>query len=238
MATGMDPRRSAPRAGRRWGIGLVALALALSPLAVLVLRPVTPGPEPAITPGPLAQPPAGEAPAALPSPEAAVLSEAAPSRDPSASAPMPPPIACRRDAPAPGEYSRCLYDTIRASEQALEAEVANAMGFIAGRSDLAPVQRARWTSLFEEAQSRFVLYRNFDCQSVAPFEGRRGIGNFEARALCLIASNTRRADELAARYARPAKPPGGAAAPAGPDGPDGPLDRPGAWTHPTPPPLE
>jgi hypothetical protein len=83
--------------------------------------------------------------------------------------------------------------------------------------------------MLDEAQSRFLLYRNFDCQSVAPFEGPRGIGNFEQRALCLMEANTRRAGELRARYGRPPAP-GGAAALA-----QGPQDRPGTWTHTVPP---
>lgn len=143
--------------------------------------------------------------------------------------------ACPRDASAPRDYAHCLYDTIRASEQALEAEIANAMLVIDARADLAPAQRARWKSFLDEAQSRFLLYRNFDCQSVAPFEGARGIGNFEQRALCLIGANTRRADDLRARYVRPATP----AVTAGADvSPEGPQTRHSVWIYPIPPAVD
>lgn len=140
-----------------------------------------------------------------------------------------PATACPRDQVAPARYNRCLYDTIRASEAALEAALAESLAAIEARADLAPVQRVRWKLLLDEAQSRFLMFRNFDCQSVAPFEGRRGIGNFEQRALCLIDLNLTRAADLRARYPMPA-----AAAP----GPAGPAERPGTWTLPANPPVD
>ncbi len=109
-------------------------------------------------------------------------------------------VICPRDKIAPREYSRCLFDATRTSEQALEAALGRAMAAIAARSDLAPAQRAMWRRMLEEAQYRFVIFRNFDCQSVAPFEGIRGIGNFEQRSLCLISTNRARADGLEQRY--------------------------------------
>lgn len=141
-----------------------------------------------------------------------------------------PAAACPRDQVAPARYNRCLYDSIRASEAALEAALADSLAAIDARADLAGVQRVRWKSLLDEAQSRFLMFRNFDCQSVAPFEGRRGIGNFEQRALCLIELNLTRAADLRARYPMPA-----AAAAAGPTGP---AERPGPWTFPTGPPVD
>ncbi|WP_454915266.1 lysozyme inhibitor LprI family protein [Xanthobacter sediminis] len=220
-STGTNGGRPVARPARRWAFGLAALALAVSPVAVLMLRQPEPRPGPALAPGPLAETPV--APAADPAPEA----EARSGGDGASASALP----CPRDLVPAGERSRCLYETIRTSEQALEAELANALRVIDARSDLAPVQRNRWKSLLDEAQSRFLLYRNFDCQSVAPFEGRRGIGNFEERALCLITANTRRAEALAARYGRPT--PQDAAPASG-----GPEPRPGTWTHASPPVLE
>lgn len=209
---------------------------------MLALHPPVGGPEPALAPGPIAQAPVTRAEPAGPAMVAPAFAAPAVAQAP-VEAPPPPeaepsPEArslmesgdgepCSRDAvPAPLR-NRCLYDTIRTSEQALEAEVANALRVIDARSDLAPVQRNRWKGLLDEAQSRFLLYRNFDCQSVAPFEGRRGIGNFEERALCLITANTRRAEALAARYVLPPEDAAKAM-------PDGPSPHPGTWTHPTP----
>lgn len=221
-------RRGATRGRRRrWALGLGAIALAASPLLALALRPppaaTGPALAPALAPGVIARQnaPAGTVAETAPAPEAEDLAGAA--------APAGP---CPRDALPADQRSRCLHETIRASEQALEAGMANALRVIDARSDLAPVQRNRWKDLLEEAQSRFLLYRNFDCQSVAPFEGPRGIGNFEERALCLIGANTRRAEALAARYPPPA------AAPAGTAPADGPQPRPATWTHPSPPPLD
>ncbi|WP_051356910.1 lysozyme inhibitor LprI family protein [Azorhizobium doebereinerae] len=107
--------------------------------------------------------------------------------------------------PAP-DYSRCLFEATQASERAVTAAFEAAMAVVEGRADLPSVQRNRWKSQLDEAQTRFVLFRNLDCQSVAPFEGPRGIGNFEQRALCLIENNSRRERDLAARYPRPKTP--------------------------------
>lgn len=156
---------------------------------------------------------------------------------------------CPRGTGAPRDYAQCLAATIRTSEQALEAELANAVLVIATRADLSPAQRGRWKTLLEEAQSRFLLYRNFDCQSVAPFEGPRGIGNFEQRALCLIGANSRRAAELHARYtdaplavaSGPQSPPrrgAAASADSAATAPQGPQPRRSVWIYAVPPTLD
>ncbi len=131
------------------------------------------------------------------------------------------------------DYSRCLFDATQSTDRAMTAAFEAAMAVVEGRTDLAGVQRARWKSQLDEAQLRFVLFRNFDCQSVAPFEGQRGIGNFEQRALCLIENNLRRERDLRARYRPPpqvatrALDPGAAQAP-----------HPATWTAPAAPVLD
>ncbi|MFG1398900.1 lysozyme inhibitor LprI family protein [Roseixanthobacter pseudopolyaromaticivorans] len=117
-----------------------------------------------------------------------------------AAEPWPATARCRSGEVLARDYNRCLYDAIQVSEKVMEAALANAFGVIDARSDLLPSQRNRWRLLLDEAQIRYGMYRNFDCQSVAPFEGPRGIGNFEQRALCLIANNERRAEDLRRRY--------------------------------------
>ncbi|MFG1424310.1 lysozyme inhibitor LprI family protein [Roseixanthobacter liquoris] len=120
--------------------------------------------------------------------------------------PWPATARCRSGEVLAREYNRCLYDAIQLSEKGMEAALANAFAVIDARSDLLPAQRNRWRTLLDEAQIRYGMYRNFDCQSVAPFEGRRGIGDFEQRALCLIANNERRAEDLRRRYGEVPKP--------------------------------
>ncbi|MFG1427314.1 lysozyme inhibitor LprI family protein [Roseixanthobacter glucoisosaccharinicivorans] len=142
---------------------------------------------------------------------AAALLLGAPSAPAHAQPPVPAPKTmaaepwaaaprCRSGEVLAREYNRCLYDAIQVSEKGMEAALANAFAVIEARSDLLPSQRNRWRLLLDEAQIRYGMYRNFDCQSVAPFEGPRGIGNFEQRALCLIANNERRAEDLRRRY--------------------------------------
>lgn len=132
------------------------------------------------------------------------------------------------------DYSRCLFEATQSTDRAMVAAFEAAMAVVEGRTDLAAVQRARWKSQLDEAQVRFVMFRNFDCQSVAPFEGRRGIGDFEQRSLCLIENNLRRERDLRARY----RPPPQVAGRMAPD-PAGSLRLQAAtWTTPAPPPLD
>lgn len=231
-AAGARPRRH----GRGRLLALMGLALAVSPLPFLVPDPMAEAP--ALTAGPTARVGNLSPAAPLPDPIAPARRTAAERDEPDFAHGADAAIAatCPTDQLRAGERSRCLYDTIRTSELGLEAALSNAMRAIADRSDLAPVQRNRWKELLDEAQSRFLIYRNFDCQSVAPFEGRRGIGNFEARAQCLIVANVRRADELAARYPRPTPVKGGTGGDNAPF--DGPQTRPGSWTFASPPPLQ
>ncbi len=226
------------RPGRRALLALALVLLAFSPVLLVLTRPPPDGPAPMVAP-------------ALPEP--ALSSDADPSPGGSAQ-PSPPPVrtggdaamperakvvvACPREKVSGGQYNRCLYDVTRTSEQALEAELANAFTVIEARTDLQGTQRARWKTQLDEAQSRFLLFRNLDCQGVAPFEGPRGIGNFEQRSLCLIAANRARAADLKARYGALQATSDGAKAGPGVSGPSGPAPRAGTWTHAVPPPME
>ncbi|TSJ60537.1 DUF1311 domain-containing protein [Starkeya sp. 3C] len=126
-----------------------------------------------------------------------------------------PPTGCTRGGSDARAYLDCLNARQKASEETLARAEAGVEQAIAARQDLPPPQRNRWRALFEESQSRFVLWRNFECQSIAPFEGSEaersvggrlgGIGVLEQRMVCLIIHNEHRASDLADRYA----PPGG-----------------------------
>ncbi len=121
------------------------------------------------------------------------------------------PAACRREHAEPRAYLDCLAALQAAGEQALQRSVTGVLAAIEARADLQPAQRRRWSSLFEEAQGRFVHWRNFECQSIAPFEGegpRQSIGGrlggsgvMEQRLICLVGLNGQRARDLESRYA-------------------------------------
>lgn len=228
---GAAPRRP----GRRALLALGLVLLAFSPaLLVLTSRSTVESPPPRVAPAlPAPEPePAGTGGQSPPSASAAdVEPAAAPGAGPAAG-PWKGLVNCPREKVSGGQYNRCLYDVTRTSEQALEAELANAFAVIEARTDLQGTQRARWKTQLDEAQSRFLLFRNLDCQGVAPFEGPRGIGNFEQRALCLIAANRTRAADLHARYGTLQASDNGKAVPSGP------AAREGTWTHAVPPPLE
>lgn len=129
--------------------------------------------------------------------------------------------ACRRDHAEPRATLDCLTALQVASERALQRSVEGVTAAIEARADLQPAQRRRWSALFEESQGRFVHWRNFECQSIAPFEGegpRQSIGGrlggsgvMEQRLICLIGHNEQRARDLESRYAPeggwPAAPP-------------------------------
>ncbi|MCK0208195.1 DUF1311 domain-containing protein [Starkeya koreensis] len=130
--------------------------------------------------------------------------------------------ACDRGDTDLRGFLDCLNRRLKASEAALERAVDGTQHAIDSREDLQPAQRKRWRALFEEAQGRFAQWRNFECQSIAPFEGGGaqhtiggrlgGAGVMEGRMTCLIQHNEARAEDLAARYA----PPGGWHTPASP----------------------
>lgn len=121
--------------------------------------------------------------------------------------------ACSRETSDARGFLDCLNLRLKASEAALARAVEGSGRTIEGREDLQPAQRKRWLALFDESQSRFVQWRNFECQGIAPFEGGGaertiggrlgGIGVMEGRMTCLIRLNEARAADLAARYAPP-----------------------------------
>jgi len=124
------------------------------------------------------------------------------------------PSSCPREKVEPRVYLDCLTNAQKASETALNNAVAGALAAIGARAELQGVQRNRWISLINEAQGRFVNWRNFECQSIAPYEGgggertvggrMGGIGVLEQRLVCLTTFNTLRADDLSQRYKPPA----------------------------------
>jgi len=124
------------------------------------------------------------------------------------------PSACVREKVEPRVYLDCLTSAQKASETALNNAVAGVLAAIGARQELQGVQRNRWIALINEAQGRFVNWRNFECQSIAPYEGGGGertvggrlggIGVLEQRLVCLTTFNSQRAEDLAQRYKPPA----------------------------------
>ena len=106
----------------------------------------------------------------------------------------------------------CLGAALKTSEAELAHAVAATRAAIEAQTGLADTQRRRWSGLMEEAQGRFTHWRDFECQSIAPYEsgdetaigGRRmGIGSLSERMLCLIRANNGRTADLIRRYPAP-----------------------------------
>lgn len=122
--------------------------------------------------------------------------------------------ACVHGAGEPRAYLDCLSREQRASERHVTHAVAAARASIEARGELQPAQRRRWIGLLDEAQSRFVSWRDFECQSIAPYEGGGGqktiggrlggVGVLEQRITCLIGLNHTRAADIERRYDLPA----------------------------------
>ena len=112
----------------------------------------------------------------------------------------PSDTACDRNKLVARTYFECLENAVRDSDKLLSDAHSRALGFIEARSDLAAVQKTRWRNMLEEVQGQFIRFRNFECQNVAPYEGKKGIGAFEERLACLVDKNTARVKELAGRY--------------------------------------
>ncbi len=109
-------------------------------------------------------------------------------------------MACDRGKLVARSYFECLETAVRDSDKMLADAHGRALGVVEARGDLAPVQRTRWRNMLEEVQGQFIRFRNFECQNVAPYEGKKGIGAFEERLICLIDKNSARAKELGGRY--------------------------------------
>lgn len=122
--------------------------------------------------------------------------------------------ACGHGTGEPRVYLDCLSRAQRASERHVEHVVAAAREAIEARTELQPAQRRRWIALLDEAQSRFANWRNFECQSIAPYEGGGGgktiggrlggVGVLEQRMSCLTGLNETRAADIERRYELPA----------------------------------
>lgn len=112
----------------------------------------------------------------------------------------PSDIACDRGKLMARPYFECLETAVRESDKLLSEAHGRALGIVDARADLAPVQKTRWRNMLEEVNGQFIRFRNFECQNVAPYEGKKGIGAFEERLICLIDKNHARAKDLAGRY--------------------------------------
>lgn len=123
------------------------------------------------------------------------------------------PTTCKREGSTPRDYLDCLGNAQKDGEKRLERTMAGALAAIRADEAVSGVQRTRWINLLQEAQSRFVYWRNFECQSIAPYEGGGakqtiggrlgGIGTLEQRLLCLIDHNDARIADISRRYPPP-----------------------------------
>lgn len=120
-----------------------------------------------------------------------------------------PAMPCTTALADPEVLFECLGAQLKASEHHLAVSFAASRVVIAGQIRLPASQRQRWSGLLEEAQARFINWRDFECQGVAPYESadlmareraRSDLAALAERLRCLIHANEMRTADLARRY--------------------------------------
>lgn len=100
--------------------------------------------------------------------------------------------------------ARDLADCLRAaadrSEKELAAVLENAAKSVDGRAGLLSGQKARWKRSLNESQAQWLVWRDADCQDVAPFEAGMNAKGGDPRLACIIDHNAQRIEEMKARY--------------------------------------
>lgn len=98
------------------------------------------------------------------------------------------------------ELADCLRAAADRSEKDLAAIIEGAVKSIDGRPGLAGGQRARWKRSLNESQAQWLVWRDADCQDVAPFEAGMNAKGGDPRLACIIDRNAQRIEEMKARY--------------------------------------
>ncbi|MGO8800982.1 MAG: lysozyme inhibitor LprI family protein [Roseiarcus sp.] len=98
------------------------------------------------------------------------------------------------------ELADCLRAAADRSEKDLAAVVEGAAKSIDGRAGLLAGQKARWKRSLNDSQAQWLVWRDADCQDVAPFEAGMNAKGGDPRLACIIDHNSQRIEEMKARY--------------------------------------
>jgi uncharacterized protein YecT (DUF1311 family) len=109
------------------------------------------------------------------------------------------PTACDPSRIGAKELSDCLRTASDKSERDLAAAVEAALKWIDARPKMLATRRARWKRFLNDAQAQWVSWRDEECQDLAPLETPPTVGG-DPRLTCIIDRNSRRAEDLRARY--------------------------------------
>jgi uncharacterized protein YecT (DUF1311 family) len=107
--------------------------------------------------------------------------------------------ACDPTRIAAKELADCLHSASEKSEHDLSAALEAALKSIDSKPKMLATRKARWKRFLNDSQSQWVSWRDEECQDLAPLE-TPGVGGGDPRLTCIIDRNTRRTQDLRARY--------------------------------------
>ena len=109
------------------------------------------------------------------------------------------PPACDPTRIGAKELADCLRTASEKSDRDLAAALAAALKTIDTRPKMMAARKARWKRFLNDSQAQWQSWRDEECQDLAPLE-TPGAGGGDPRLTCIIDRNTRRVEDLRARY--------------------------------------
>ena len=109
------------------------------------------------------------------------------------------PLTCDPARIGARELADCLRNASEKSEREMTAALNAALKTIDGKPKMLATRRARWKRFLNDSQAQWLNWRDEECQDLAPLE-TPGAGDGDPRLACIIDRNTRRAEDLKARY--------------------------------------
>jgi uncharacterized protein YecT (DUF1311 family) len=97
------------------------------------------------------------------------------------------------------ELADCLRTASDKSQREMDTALDAALKWIDTKPKMLAARKARWKRFLNDSQAQWVNWRDEECQDLAPLEAP-GPDSGDPRLACLIDHNTRRADDLKARY--------------------------------------
>jgi uncharacterized protein YecT (DUF1311 family) len=112
----------------------------------------------------------------------------------------PSQAACDQRKIGARELADCLRAAADKSEKELAAVLEAAAKSIDGKPGLLAGQKTRWKRALNESQAQWLVWRDGECQDVAPFEAGMSAKGGDPRLACIIDRNAQRIEEMKARY--------------------------------------
>lgn len=97
------------------------------------------------------------------------------------------------------ELADCLRAASEKSERDLNAALTAALKSIDAKPKMLSSRKARWKRFLNDTQAQWQSWRDEECQDLAPLETPTA-GGGDPRLTCIIDRNTRRVEDLRARY--------------------------------------